>query len=195
MSSVFLVGTRVWLRPLERTDAPYILPWINDPDVTRSLLLHRPMNLQAEEAFIDETTRDEHALVVAIVNRQTDKTVGVAGLQPIDFQSRQAQFGIFIGDRNERGKGLGTEATALVTGYAFDTLNLHRVWLHVVEANAAAIRCYEKVGYRREGLLRDAFYREGRYWNLVSMAVLRQEFRALQATEPVNVPRAPDGRT
>ncbi len=177
MSCPFLVGSRVWLRPLERADAPYVLPWINDPDVTRNLLLHRPMNLQAEESFIDETTRDPHAIVLAIVNRGTDKTVGVTGLQPIDFQSRQAQFGILIGDRNERGKGLGTESTSLITRYAFDTLNLHRVWLHVVEENAAAIRSYEKVGYRREGILRDAFYREGRYWNLLSMAVLRQEFK------------------
>ncbi len=177
MSCPFLVGSRVWLRPLERTDAPNILPWINDPEVTRNLLLHRPMNIQAEEAFIEDTARDPHAVVLAIANRDVDKLIGVTGLQPIDFQSRQAQFGIFIGDRNERGKGLGTEATSLITRYAFDTLNLHRVWLHVVEANVAAIRCYEKVGYRREGLLREAFYREGRYWNLVSMAVLRGEFK------------------
>ncbi len=180
MSVAFVTGAKIRLRPIERTDAPLLMQWLNDPEVTRNLLMHRPINLQAEEAFIERNSDDQHNLVLAIETREADKLIGSAGLHGIDPQARQAQFGILIGDRNERGKGAGSEATSLLTRYAFDTLNLHRVWLHVVENNAAAIRCYEKVGYRREGLLRDAFYREGRYWNLVSMAVLRQDFKPLQ---------------
>ena len=177
MKPAFLTGTKVSLRPLERSDAPELLPWVNDPAVTSTLLMHRPVNLQAEEAFIDEMTKSETEVVVGITLKESGKLIGAAGLNPIHFQSRQAQFGIFIGDKDEWGKGYATEATSLLTRYAFETLNLNRVWLHVTEENTAAIRAYEEVGFKREGLLRQAHYREGRYQNVVAMAIVREEWK------------------
>jgi RimJ/RimL family protein N-acetyltransferase len=61
--------------------------------------------------------------------------------------------------------------------FAFETLNLNRVWLHVRATNAAGIRAYEKVGYRREGLLRQHMYREGQYDDIVTMAILREDWQ------------------
>jgi RimJ/RimL family protein N-acetyltransferase len=121
MTHAFLTGSKVGLRPIERSDAPQFKAWVNDPDVTRTLLLHRPMNLQAEETFIDEATNNEHSVVLAIMAKATGKVIGATGLHPIDFQSRHSQFRIFIGDKGEWGKGYGTEATRLIVGYGFDT--------------------------------------------------------------------------
>jgi RimJ/RimL family protein N-acetyltransferase len=77
------------------------------------------------------------------------------------------------------GKGHGTEATRLVLGHAFDTLNLNRVWLHVYEYNEAGLRLYQKVGFRTEGRLREDNVRDGRYRDTLVMAVLREEWRAV----------------
>ena len=63
-----------------------------------------------------------------------------------------------------------------MTGYAFETLNLNRVWLHVYEYNERGIRAYEKVGFKREGVLRQDRYHAGRYWDTITMAILREEW-------------------
>jgi diamine N-acetyltransferase len=181
MKNPFLIGTTVYLRPLERADAPTLVPWVNDPEVSRTILLHRPMNLEAEVAFIDRVNASEHDVVLGVMTKDSDKLIGATGLHHIDFKNRHAAFALSLGDKEEWGKGYGTEATALVVKYAFETLNLNRVWLHVFEYNERAVRVYEKTGFRREGVLRQDMYREGRYWNTYVMAILREEWEASEA--------------
>jgi RimJ/RimL family protein N-acetyltransferase len=177
MAPTFLSGQSVCLRALERADAPTVLPWINDQEVIHHLLIHKPTNLAAEEAFIDAMNRSDHDVVFGICATVSGELVGVVGLHRMDHKNRHALFGIFIGDPRHRGKGLGTEATAMVVRYAFDTLNLNRVWLHVYEDNKPAIRAYEKVGFVREGVLRADSFRRGRYWNTVVMGVVRADLK------------------
>jgi RimJ/RimL family protein N-acetyltransferase len=180
MKNPFLIGAKVYLRPLERADAPVLLPWFNDPEVTRTLLRYRPLNLQEEEAFLDRMSESEHDLALGVVVRANDQLVGATGFHHMDFRNRHCSFGISIGEKSEWGKGYGTEATALMVQYAFDTLNLNRVWLHVYEYNQRGLRAYEKVGFKREGVLRQECYREGRYWDTIVMAILRDEWEAVQ---------------
>jgi RimJ/RimL family protein N-acetyltransferase len=176
MKAPFLIGTKVYLRPLEKEDALLLRTWINDPEVTRTLQMHRPMNLAAEEAFIERTAKSEHEVALGIALRADDRLIGTTGLHLIDFKNRSAGFGIEIGEKQEWGKGYATEATFLMTRHAFETLNMNRVWLHVHEHNPAGVRAYERVGYRREGVLRQHHFREGRYWDTYVMAILREEW-------------------
>jgi RimJ/RimL family protein N-acetyltransferase len=179
MKNPFLIGTKIYLRPLEREDAPLLVPWVNDAEITRTLeRLYRPLNLQAEVDFIERIYKSEHDVVFGIVVKETDVLIGVTGLHQMDFKNRRAVFGIFIGEKSVWGKGYGTEATALITGYAFETLNLNRVGLEVYEDNERGIRAYERVGFQREGVLRQMMYREGRYWNTILMSLLREEWEA-----------------
>jgi RimJ/RimL family protein N-acetyltransferase len=179
MKNPFLIGAKIYLRPLEREDAPLFVPWLNDAEVTRTLaLFSRPINLQAELAFLENVYKSEHEVTFGIAVKETDALIGGTGLSQIDFKNCHASFGIFIGEKSEWGKGYGTEATALVTGYAFETLNMHRVWLHVYEYNERGIRAYERVGFQREGLLRQDRYHEGRYWDTIVMGILREEWEA-----------------
>jgi RimJ/RimL family protein N-acetyltransferase len=178
MRNAFLSGPHVYLRPLEREDAPFFVAWLNDPQVTRTLLLYRPISLQAEEQFIATANQREHDLVLGIALREDDRLIGGTGLRDINAKDRHAGFGIVIGAKEEWKKGYGTEATRLIVGHAFETLNLNRVWLHVHSFNAAGIRAYEKVGFQREGVLRQEVFREGRYWDTIAMSILREEWGA-----------------
>ena len=177
MKNPFLIGTRIYLRPLDQADAPLLQPWMNDAEVTRNLRAYRPFSLRDEEAFIDRIAKDEHAVAFGIVLRETDRLIGTTGLHDLEFRNRHAQFGISLGDKNEWGKGYGTEATRLMLGHAFATLNLNRVWLHVYEYNQRGMRSYEKVGFRREGVLRQDTFRDGRYWDTIAMGLLREEWK------------------
>jgi RimJ/RimL family protein N-acetyltransferase len=175
MRNPFVVGPRVYLRPLDRADAPAFVTWLNDPQVRRFLLARRPMTLRAEEEFLDSLGQGDR-IAVGIALRDGDRLIGGTGLHDIDPICRRAAFGIVIGEPGEWGKGYGTEATRLMLGYAFETLNLNRVWLHAFEYNERALRAYEKIGFRREGVLRQDTFREGRYWDTIAMAILREEW-------------------
>src|SRR5437868_9418034 len=135
MQNPFLIGNTIYLRPLEREDARQCAGWLNHPQITRSLFHYRPMNLRAEEEFIDKALQSEHDLTLGIVVQATDRLIGGTGFHEIDFRNRQAGFGILIGEQDEWGKGYGTEATRLIVQHGFETLNLNRIWLHVYEYN------------------------------------------------------------
>lgn len=180
MKNPFLVGEKIYLRPLELSDAPAMVPWMNDQAVVRTLQMSRPVNEENERAFIERVMRSEHEFSSAIVTRRGDRFIGTAGLMSINWRERHACFGISIGDKAHWGRGYGTEATKLLTAFAFESLNLNRVWLHVYDFNLAGIRAYEKAGFKREGVLRQATFREGAYHDVHVMAVLREEWASLR---------------
>jgi RimJ/RimL family protein N-acetyltransferase len=174
----FLVGELVYLRPLQADDAELFAEWLNDTRVTRTLRARGPITVEAEREWIARVSADPSEFVCALVLRKGDRLIGSAGLHAIDWQARSASFGIKIGIPAMWGRGYGTEATRLVTDHAFRTLNLNRVGLQVHAGNVAGRRAYEKAGYRVEGIQREAVYREGRFGDLVLMAVLRSQWEA-----------------
>ncbi len=176
MTAAPLEGERVRLRSLVRADAPALASFVNEPAVRRTALLSGPVTVEQEEDFVVRVRASTVDAVFGIEWRAERRLVGVVGLHAIDRSSRTAQFGIFVGVPALWNRGLGAEATRLVVRHAFEALQLHRVWLHVFAENAAGIRCYEKVGFGREGLLRDAVFHEGRYHDLVAMALLRPDW-------------------
>lgn len=103
--------------------------------------------------------------------------IGVCGLHAPKPIYRSWELRIIIHDPSALGKGIGTEATALLTDYAFNRLNAHRVWLGVNVENEAAVKCYRKVGYREEGRLRDEIYSHGSYRDVFRMSILEHEWR------------------
>ncbi len=176
MQSPFLIGSTIYLRPLEKADAAILAPWFNDAEVTRFLLTARPLTVAAEEAFIAGLNGDPMEMILGVVVRETDQLIGTTALHKTDVRNRHTMFGIVLGDKTAWGKGYGTEVTRLMVRYAFETLNLNRVSLHVFENNPRGVRAYEKAGFRVEGRLRQDCFREGRYWDTIVMGVLREEW-------------------
>jgi [ribosomal protein S5]-alanine N-acetyltransferase len=179
MRNPFLIGTKIYLRPVEPDEASRVVPWFNDPEVTRFILRHRPMTVADETDFLQRFRTSETDLVLGIAVHETDELIGMTGLHHIDARNRHASFGITIGEKQHWGKGLGSEATALMMRHSFQTLNLNRLWLYVFEYNARGIRVYEKLGFRIEGRLRQDTFREGRYWDTLIMGVLREELESV----------------
>lgn len=176
MKNAHVIGERLYLRPLERSDAATLQPWFNDPVVTENLQIRRPVNRDFEEAFLAGLNGDEHRVILGIALRSSDALVGSTGLEDIDTINRKANFGIAIGERAEWGKGYGREATRMMVDYGFRHLNLHRIYLHVYETNPRAVRAYESIGFRREGVMRQARWQATRYVDEIIMAVLRDEW-------------------
>ena len=177
MSKAAVSGNQVYLRPLVQEDAGHFVPWVNDPEVTRTLAIgSRVMDLNAEEEFIEKTNASPHDVLFGIVEKASDTLIGSTGLDHIDFRNRRANFGIMIGAKSMWGKGYGTETTALMVRYAFQEMKLNRVQLHVYEYNPRGIRAYEKVGFQQEGILQQEHFYDGRYWDTIVMAIVREEW-------------------
>ena len=112
----------------------------------------------------------------SIRRREDDRLIGDIGLDVVNWNASDSFVGLGIGDRNEWGKGYGTEAMNLMLEFAFTEINLRRVTLTVFEYNPRAIRSYEKTGFRHEGRLRQFLTREGRRWDMLYMGILREEW-------------------
>ncbi|MBA3075682.1 MAG: GNAT family N-acetyltransferase, partial [Anaerolineae bacterium] len=103
--------------------------------------------------------------------------IGNTGLHNIDMVTREAEFGIFIGEKSYWSQGLGREATLLTLKHGFEDLNLNRIFLFVFENNLRGIAAYKAVGFVQEGILREAIYKNGRYYNVLVMSVLHSEWK------------------
>jgi len=178
MKNAHVVGDKIYLRPLERSDAPILQPWFNDPEVTEQLAIRRPVSLDFEDEFLSRLANDEHRVVLGVCAKNGDALIGTVGLEEIDFINRAAQFGICIGVKTEWNRGCGTEATRLMVDYAFGRLNLNRVCLNVYATNARGLRVYEKVGFKKEGVLRQARWQSTAFVDTIVMGVLREEWRS-----------------
>lgn len=172
----YLQGERVLLRSVEAGDLKLLAQWRNAPENWRFFFNPRPISLVGQRAWRKAVLKDPAKLFLIIVDRRTRKPVGTIGLDHMDPLNQTAEIGnVLIGDPRFRGAGLAREAAALLLDLAFTRLNLRRVYLYVFADNRAAVRLYQALGFKREGVLREAVFAEGRFRDLLLMAVLKRE--------------------
>lgn len=181
MQNPFLIGERIYLRPLETADAPHLLRGACHPEIRHSLFIYFPKNLDRMREFLEELYSKQDTLLFMICTKQEDAPVGYTGFFRCDWGSRAAIFFITLFDPEDKGKGYGGEATRLIVEYGFDTLNLNRIQLHVWVDNIAGVKAYQKAGFQIEGTLRQAMYHEGRYCDFYVMGILREEYDAMKS--------------
>jgi RimJ/RimL family protein N-acetyltransferase len=178
-----LKGKSVLLRPAKKSDIPYFLKWCNDPEVIQYLSLYMPMIETSLEKFMEElaTTRakSEVLLVIEAIEGDSTRPIGNCGLHGIDSKDGGGAFGIVIGEKDYWSKGYGTEAAQLLIGYGFQQLNLHRISSYAFAFNERSIKLHKKLGFREEGRLRQATFKNGQYHDHVQFGLLREEWTGL----------------
>jgi RimJ/RimL family protein N-acetyltransferase len=176
-------GKLVRLRAYEKSDLDAAMKWINDEEVTDLLggdMLVYPVSSIAEEKFIEAfgaAADDKHKTFV-IETLAEPRNIGAISFNSINWRNRVAGLGIMIGDKSLWGKGYGTDAMRVMMRLGFDKMNLHRLWLHVFDYNRRAIASYDKCGFKREGVLRQDHFKQGRYHDTIVMGILEHEYRA-----------------
>ena len=174
MTEYFLKGERVALRPYREEDFEFIHQWVNDEKTTFYMFTGQcPTSLSTSRSIYKEQFESSLNVVFIVENIQTQTPIGMAGLYDINPTARKTEFRILLG--KDRGRGLGTEATKLVTNYGFERLNMNRIFLGVTEENAGAVKAYKNAGYKVEGILKEDLYRNGKYYNSIRMAILAEE--------------------
>jgi diamine N-acetyltransferase len=174
-------GERVRLRAIERDDLPRFVAWLNDPEVSRGLMLSTPLSMAQEEQWFShmlERPVEEHPLAIDVNTPEGWTAVGNIALHAVDWKERSAEVGIFIGEKSLWNHGYGREAMQLMLRYAFNTLNLNRIFLRVYATNPRAVKSYENAGFVHEGRLRQAHFQDGQYIDVLLMSVVRSEWKA-----------------
>jgi RimJ/RimL family protein N-acetyltransferase len=174
---VNIEGDLVALGPHRRDLIPTYQRWVNDFDMLRTLgaIPPQPTTLEQEEAWYAGNTGPGEVRFT-IYERAGLRPIGTTAFRGPDFRNRTTVFGIFIGEAEARGKGFGTETSAIMLDYAFTVLGLHSVMLTVAEFNPAGIRAYQKAGFREFGRRRQCRWMGGRLWDDVYMDCLAPEF-------------------
>ncbi len=174
----FITGHKLYLRALGNSDInENYLRWINDAEVTQYMVTGTfPSNMEKLAEYYHRMTTSPNHVILAIIDKDSDRHIGNITLNDINWIDRTANLGIMIGDKDFWGKGYGTEATKLMTQYAFDRLNLHKLWLGVYASHKTAIRIYEKAGFEIEGNFKDELYRDGEYHDRVVMGITREKY-------------------
>lgn len=138
------------LRKLEEKDAPYMLEWMHDEKVNCYFRFNpRSITLQSTLEFIKESNNDKDSYHFAIVD-ENDEYLGTVSLKNIDKNSLNGEYAIALRSKRQ-GKGTGLFATEEILAYAFNILELERVYLNVLTENKHAIHFYEKIGFKYEG--------------------------------------------
>lgn len=175
-----IVGKKVTLRAIERDDLATLHRWTNDPKL-RELLVgwHFPRSFSELERWYDNSYMDQNNQRLAI-QAPEHGLIGTANLVDIDWKNGHAFHGMLLGDKDIRGQGYGVDTIMAVMRYAFHDLRLERLDGSMIESNAISLKVYlEKCGWKQEGRLRRWFFRNGRYWDKITVGVTREDYEAL----------------
>ena len=164
------------LRELERQDMLVINSWRNDKDIIDQLgATFRYINQDVDDEWFSNYMRSRDSAVRCSILAD-DTVIGLVSLTGINQLNQSAEFHIMIGNAEYQGKGAGTFAVNEILNHAFNNLNLHRVELTVLTTNDRAMKLYEKSGFKREGMLRQVYYKNGSFADAYMYSILKDEY-------------------
>lgn len=168
----FLSGEQVELYAVEEADLPRLRDLVNTAKIRIPTDFGRPKNLQDEQDWFEGVSGDEDHINLVIVH--DDRVIGTIGIELTDPDSRTAEIGYFL-DPDVHSQGLGTESAELAIEYAFDELNVRKLWARVFAFNDKSSGLLEKLGFEQEGCLREHKYADGEYHDALLYGLLREE--------------------
>ena len=179
-----LQGERIFLGPISEDDMGTYAHWFSDVELLRLTWTENIVpQSEASERHRFQTHKDKDEYGFNIRLRADDKLIGNVTIKPPDWRSRWAEIGITIGEKAYRSQGYGVEALNVALRYAFYELNLNRIELETPAYNEQALRAYKKTGFTQEVVKRQALYRDGVYYDLIIMSILKDEWLARQPSD------------
>ncbi|MFD2923617.1 GNAT family N-acetyltransferase [Halobacillus naozhouensis] len=177
----FLEGNRLYLRPIEQEDLDlFYRKALWDEEGRRLTGTQAVFSRAGVQNWFERNSTDSSRIDLVVCLQKNNQLIGDLAMLEIDHQNRKAVVRISIFNKAYWGHGYGTEAMSLLLEFGFNHLNLRRVGLDVFSYNERAMKSYQKLGFKQEGVIRDDLYYDGEYHDSVLMGVLKEEFTKMK---------------
>lgn len=170
-------GEQIYLRPITIEDTDMVLKWRNAPHVVQNFIYRKPITREEHLNWLKNKVETGKVVQFIICDKQTNQPIGSIYIQNIEEEHRKAEEGIFLGETQGFGRGIGSEAAKLMVQFSFEQLGLHKLTARVLSFNTASIRMHEKAGYVQESYLHDELYLDGKFQDLVFLGILNTNDR------------------
>lgn len=177
-------GKKVILRALELDDMPHMREIINDPSIESMVAgWSFPISISEQNAWYETTLKDKanRRFIICPICEAKTNPIGMIYLADIDWRNRCASTGIKLSSAAPKRVGYATDAVMALLSFAFEELQMHRIGLKILATNEASIRLYEHCGAVREGILRSAVFKQGKYIDQACYGILETDFQKIKA--------------
>ena len=170
----YLESERLLLKPIEEEDVYKLLELRWDKDIMQ-YLVHEPISKQQQLEWFKRLTGKDLALSVFTKNEAETELIGTIGLYNINRTHQLATWRLRLSPAAQ-GKGIGYESTHMMLEYGFNTLNIRKVRSTSFAENTAIVKLSHKLGFEKEGLLRNHYYNNGEFRDVIVFGLLKSDF-------------------
>lgn len=173
---MIIYGEKIKLRAVESEDNVMLLEMMNDPDIEMMVCGYSwPVSMNGQMKWFSKLENNSDILRCIIADKENDKAIGTLIFNEIDMKNGTGHIHIKIADRNERGKGYGTDAINTIVKYVFSELRLNCVFANILAYNKPSVHLFEKCGFTCDGVLRSRVFKQGKYIDLLSYSKLSSD--------------------
>lgn len=171
-----LMGNKLYLEPMKNKTYPLLVNWLSDLNIIKFL--------DSSECFLSlkkiktlYSINDEKNKLFTIIEKNHDQSIGICGLQKIDWNKKNAFLRIIIGNQNFWDGKTALESEKLLLKFAFSELKLNKVYSIINVKNIGQSMLVERLGMQKDGILRNYFIQNGEYVNANLYSILSNEFK------------------
>lgn len=168
---------RLKLSLIEEQDALEIVRWRNDPQIIKYFFNFTGITVKEHQEWYQQYIKNNNRIEFMISITQQNKKIGTIGFSNIDYKNQKAEYGVMIGDKASQSNGYAKEASIGLINYGFKEMNLQKIYLKVLRNNERAIHLYNKLQFKKEGILRKEIFKNGDFQDVVMMSILRDEWK------------------
>lgn len=179
-----LTGEKIILRPIKIEDLEKVNQWRNNLEMiklTQGIRFPKTKEMDREWFNNVLTEKSNRNIYFGIDEISSNDFIGIIQLNNIDYISGTATWGFVIGEKEKKGKGYSIEAPKLLFDYAFNCLNLRKIFGYLISYNVATLRMHQKIGnFNEEGILKKHVYFDGEYHDVIILSLFREEYYSKQ---------------
>jgi RimJ/RimL family protein N-acetyltransferase len=173
-------GKLIGLVAIEREDLKQLLSWRNNIDFRKHFREFRELNMANQEEWFEKKVLNDQSTIMFCIRRLSDnELIGVCGFVYINWVHRHADLSLYIGWNNEYidNVGYAEDACKELLRYGFNELNINKVWTEIYEFDDKKKKMYDKIGFIQDGLLRQNYFYDGKWWDSRIISILSKEFK------------------
>lgn len=175
---IMLKNNDIKLRPLELEDSDILRKWRFFEDNYDYFYEYTPNSSYSNKSWVQNCLNKTNEINFIITENDSNIDIGMISLLDIDLRNKKCEMGrVLIANDSSRGKGLGTQAIKLILEYAFNHLNLNKVYCEVFVDNLRALNSYKKIGFVQDGLFKNHIYKNGEYKDIAHLSIEKENFK------------------